>query len=645
MSGKETGLSRLLPYLPDLIAGIEPRHLADFLKDSRLLSLDVSNGFRLTPRTVRNRVFQRRLINEAEKDPVLMDALSMLWIDCNRDLWGHIALASHKEVKDSLGDLVAKHGVHAVCIALFLDDRKTVNRLAERVHLYARGAETDTVEGLPQEVHDTPVRGRGDERLIAENTRLRERVRQLEARVHAAEKSATQHQAMREQARSEAKLHAHRISDMQQQIKRMEKTLDRLQRAKDAAEEREAALKHELKLAKKEIARLSKPSTAVGSGGPTLDPVRNPNVPLSKPSPVAGSSVPLSGHGPDWVPVISAMLKNGRYEAAKVFCETLRESDPNSLYAHLALEHVYARTGLRSQQLAECHWIAEYLLSHGQITRACAFACRALEVDHRNASTRELFRNVIFWLDLKDESAISAIRGLLRRMKVSRPAAHRQACEVIMQMEAEYTQILNTSPEVLHVDKILDLNDGTRSLQLSIRRITEAIDSNDVAVVDFLRQALRSLKGSKPALYQSVMSSLGYRDRSYVQALMKRTRPVVVDGSNVAWHETTEKPRLQNILDLRSELRSEGYFPVYIYVDAALAYQVDKQTVLQELIESGAIITADGGSDADETIIAKARSLRCPVVTNDRMHDWDPNGEVPKLRFAIDRFGVTIYNR
>ncbi|MGB9588617.1 MAG: NYN domain-containing protein, partial [Armatimonadota bacterium] len=161
----------------------------------------------------------------------------------------------------------------------------------------------------------------------------------------------------------------------------------------------------------------------------------------------------------------------------------------------------------------------------------------------------------------------------------------------------------------------------------------------------FVRHALLNLKQSNPALYRNLLQSLVAHDRSCVSAVLNDTMPVVVDGSNVAWHDIKEKPRLRNIIDLRSELRSEGYFPVYIYVDAALPHQVDKATALQQLIESGAILAVESHTDAEQAILEQAKRLSCPVVTNDKMTDWDPEDEVPKLRFAIDRFGVTIYDR
>jgi hypothetical protein len=194
-------------------------------------------------------------------------------------------------------------------------------------------------------------------------------------------------------------------------------------------------------------------------------------------------------------------------------------------------------------------------------------------------------------------------------------------------------------PAELHPDKGFPLSDGTREVTISIRKIAEAVDSNDLQTVKFIRRALGKLKTGR----QSILKNLSALDASCVEALNHIEKPVLVDGSNVAWNGEA-KPHLRNILNLRDELRQSGYFPIYIYVDAALIHQIDHGTELEELIEKSCVIAADSGSAADEAIIRHAIRLNCPVITNDRMLEWDPLGEVAKYRFAFDAKGVTIYD-
>ena len=189
----------------------------------------------------------------------------------------------------------------------------------------------------------------------------------------------------------------------------------------------------------------------------------------------------------------------------------------------------------------------------------------------------------------------------------------------------------------LHPDKGFLLSDGKQELTISIRKIAEAVDSNDLKTVQFIRRALTKLRTGR----QSILRNLAALDASCVEAISHSEKPILVDGSNVAW-DGRDKPRLQNILILRDELRRAGYFPIYIYVDAALIYQIDNGSKLEELINKSCVIAADSRTAADEAIIRHAVRLGCPVITNDRMIEWDPFGEVTKYRFAIDASGVTI---
>ena len=628
MADDRSGISDgVLMYLPDLIAGIDPAVLLEFIKSSHSLTDGILRGYRTTTRALASPVVQQRLISFAEHDPSFLKILESMWIDNNKNVWSRTALSKIKDIKESLDDLVKEFGPHTIRIALLLDDRRTVNRLADKVGMITTSAEelqeaTTATEKSEQIGSEAPAGA--VERLKYERKQLKARIRKLESEVKKLESTLEIRQREVEQSKAEIASLQSQLSEQARQIKRAEKSIERLLRGKASAERSKVEAERELKKLRKQLEE-------------------SPEV-KHEPAVVSSSTV-RHPQSPDWFPVISTMLKNHAYQAARVFCETLTQSDPNSLHAHLALEHVYARTGVRDKQLTECLWIANHLSERGQATRACAYACRALEVSPESTEARKMFREILGRIGTTDESAVTAVRGLLSRLRTSSKSAYTAAREVLEKLGKQYLRTYDIHPEVLHVDKIIDLTDGSRSLQMSIRRIMEAVDANDVEIVKFVRQALANLKISNPVLYRNILQSLLAYDRSCVTAVLRDTQPVVVDGSNVAWHDIKEKPRLQNILDLRSELRSEGYFPVYIYVDAALPYQVDKASALQQLIESGAVVAVESHTDADQAMMEQARRLACPIVTNDRMTDWDPEGEIPKLRFSIDRFGVTIYNR
>jgi len=628
MPGSRTDtVESLMPHLPELVNGIEPQILTRFLKDADGLRSAVLRGFRATAQTVKMPVVRQRLIKEAEKDRVLLEMLGVLWIDSNRALWARVSLSSVKELRNSLDELGAEYGASAVRIAMLLDDRQSVMRLGDKLKAEPMRPSASRPSSPARKVSQREKKAAAPrisaEQLTEENRQLKDKVRQLQGRIRDIERLMEQREHGIHQAQVDSRSLKRQIADQQRQVEKAEKLADRLRRGKEAADERSVARERELKQASKEMEVLRAEAAVKESP--------------AKPAPESAS--------PSWVNVVAAMVKQGDYGAAQAFCETLKKMSPEDLRARLALEHVYGKIGNREARLEECLWIADQLSKRGQLARACAFCCRALELSPENHGAQVQFRRVVEKIKLSDDFVASAVRIVLSRLRVSSPPAFREAHKVIKQLGKQYVPALEGQPKALHVDKVLDLNDGRRAMQISLRQMIEAADTNDVELVEFIRGGLHTLRGSNPGLRCSIIESLEASDRSCVEAIMRGGQPVIVDGSNVAWHESRDKARLQNILDVRRELRSEGYFPVYIYVDAALPYQVDQQSALQNLIDTGAVLAADSRTDADEAITAQARLLSCPVITNDRMADWDPEGEIVKFRFDLDRSGVTIYDR
>lgn len=615
-SKKPERIQTLLAYLPDILDGIEPSWLADFLKDANNFSSNMLNGFRINARTVTNPVIRQRLIHEAEKDLEFFEFLCTLWVDCNKDTWFAIFLNPVSKVQQSLEELITLYGPAAVRIALLLDDRKSINRLVPKVASVSVHPKPKAEEAPPIEQPEPAACE--IEQLRKEIHRLKDRIREAEGQVKKTHRLVQQREGELNSVRTHIKALKQELAERNRELEKTRKMLDRATRAKQTAEERCARTEQELKEARK----------------------RDRVIVYTQPRRYEAPSV----RGPDWFPTISTMLKNGHYDAARIFCETLKETEPDSLHAHLALEHVYGKIGGYDHQLEECLWIAEYLSNRNNPTRACAFVCRALEIRPTSKEAQELFCRIIREIKLNDEST-AAVRSMLGKLKASKAKSYKIASTLIEKLGKEYVRVLEPQPAILHADKILDFTDGTKSIQLSIRRIATAVDTNDITVVEFLRCALARLKATKPTLWQKVIKSLDAYDSSCLAAIISGNQPVVVDGSNVAWYESDEKPRLGNILEVRSELRSGGYFPIYIYVDASLPYQVDKQAELQRLIEEGAVVAVESHTDADQTILERAKRLHCPIVTNDRMAEYDPEGQVPKFRFAIDRFGASIYDR
>lgn len=609
-------IESLLGCLPELVDGIEPHILASFLKDAdRLAEMVLRGGFRPNPHTMKNPLVKQRLMKEAQKDRTLLEMLGIMWVDSNPSLWGRMGLSSVKQIRETLDGLVKEYGSTAVRIALLQDDRQTVRNLALRLE-QEKGdlqlAFTEEPEVEDKDVEPPP----GEEPHDNQTKHLKNRIRESEAQNKKLQGLLEERRHVVEHHQSESRLAKKQIADLQKELARETKTADRHRRAKDAADKQRSEAEQALKQANKTIADLqakdrehSPPATAI----------------------------------PDWSSIVSALLKKSDYPTCISFCEAVKETEPDCLHARLVLEKSYEKTGNTAKQVDECLWIAEHFNSRGQPLRGCAFALRALGIEPTRHEARVGFRRILAKVDASDDSAAGQIRTLLAKLKSTSPPACREASKVIKQMGKQYIHALEGRPDELHPDKGFALNDGPQIVTTSIRKIAEAVDSNDLKVVQFIRRALGNLKTASPKMYHSILQNLSALDASCVEALSHADKPVLVDGSNVAW-DGQDKPRLRNILDMRIELRQSGYFPIYIYVDAALIYQIDQGTKLEELISKSCVIAADSGSAADEAIVRHAIRLGCPVITNDRMVEWDPLGEVTKYRFAIDRTGVTVYD-
>jgi hypothetical protein len=99
-------------------------------------------------------------------------------------------------------------------------------------------------------------------------------------------------------------------------------------------------------------------------------------------------------------------------------------------------------------------------------------------------------------------------------------------------------------------------------------------------------------------------------------------KPIVVDGSNIAYLETTKegKPRVDAIVRVQTRLEEMGYRPIII-VDAALWHQVDDPDRLNDLIDKGIVNQAPAGTDADVFVLETAQREHSKIVTDDRYRD------------------------
>lgn len=98
---------------------------------------------------------------------------------------------------------------------------------------------------------------------------------------------------------------------------------------------------------------------------------------------------------------------------------------------------------------------------------------------------------------------------------------------------------------------------------------------------------------------------------------------VLVDASNVAYegHNAGDsKPDVAQILDVRKRLDHLGFCPVFI-ADASLRYAVDDPKELNDLEQTGEILTSPAETQADYFLLDLSERDWLPVVSNDDYHD------------------------
>lgn len=122
---------------------------------------------------------------------------------------------------------------------------------------------------------------------------------------------------------------------------------------------------------------------------------------------------------------------------------------------------------------------------------------------------------------------------------------------------------------------------------------------------------------------------------------------VLVDGSNVAHSTEGERVWLSNIVAVCDKLREEGYEPL-VLADAALRHQIDEKAEYERMIDDGLIRQAPAGTDADYFILAFARELDAPIVSNDRFRDRQrafPDAAKRLIKYMVMKGEVVLERR
>ena len=150
---------------------------------------------------------------------------------------------------------------------------------------------------------------------------------------------------------------------------------------------------------------------------------------------------------------------------------------------------------------------------------------------------------------------------------------------------------------------------------------------------DLLLVAVPALLGSSYLLLRAWLS-----ERRNVAVVQKKW--IVIDGSNVMyWADDT--PRIETVREVVLHLTDLGFAPGVVF-DANAGYllhgRYQHDAAIGKLLglPRDRVMVVGRGQPADPTILAAARDMAAPVVTNDRFRDWaDQYPEVRQPGFLI----------
>ncbi|MCG3217453.1 MAG: hypothetical protein KAR35_00520 [Candidatus Heimdallarchaeota archaeon] len=124
------------------------------------------------------------------------------------------------------------------------------------------------------------------------------------------------------------------------------------------------------------------------------------------------------------------------------------------------------------------------------------------------------------------------------------------------------------------------------------------------------------------------------------------SKKAVIDGSNVAWEETSSSGRAQikNIFAVIKKLNESNFEEIITLADAALRYQVETQTTLDNAIKNGEIKLLPSGVEGDLFILRLARSIGAMVISNDAFRQYkDDNKWIASKRIPFTIMGEKVF--
>ena len=198
---------------------------------------------------------------------------------------------------------------------------------------------------------------------------------------------------------------------------------------------------------------------------------------------------------------------------------------------------------------------------------------------------------------------------------------------------------LQVGPPPHPFDEIFEWQADGRTIRLTARDVKRQIDKNDEDAIFTTMMALDALENRNRELYFKFLHRLKTIDAYYASVLTRPTTRVLVDASNVARSEPDRRGRgqIELLFLLKEELRRRNCWPLVFIADASLPYNIDDSKKLRQMIDTGEIVQAPSGVEADEILAREARKTGAFVVTNDAKFHFkvSPDFEPPRITFRV----------
>ena len=449
------------------------------------------------------------------------------------------------------------------------------------------------------------VRAERDQRR-RERDEARQALASAQAERDAAIKSQKALEAARDEAERLARKQADRVSRLERQVARAEQTETRLLKA----------------LSEDKVS--PPPSTPARSSQAAPIEVRDAASP--------------------WLTAVRHLLDRSKFEQALALAEDVLKADAGDGDAlDIAVRALEGKKDLRSAAPYARRLLGTHV-SRSDAPAAAEALGRLLRLLPRPEGAEADARLFLQSVSPADGAGVEAGRLLLSRLRGADLYTFGWFANIITTRTA-LAPVLMPPPGALGPDDVLPLKLGP-GVTATARAVAGAVDRGD-PLVDAVRPALLALQAADPLAHARVWAALEQAASDDPLRLLPVRRtprgPAVVDGSNVAWFDQESlvhgQPRLRHLRAIRRALWARGFFPVVLYADANLPYFIDEPATLRVLRDGRELLLVDAGTVADEVLLRMAKLLGAPLVTNDRMEDWDPEHEVVKLRYTISPGG------